>query len=158
MAESLFDAEPLPPPNPWPTRLLVAGAVLIVLAGVTWWQYRFHAEKVFVRQFMDALVAGDYPTAYKIWNATPVYSYQAFLEDWGETTAMGRVKSYEILEVKPTAGVLLQVPVQGGGRSRTLQVKGKSSGVIVSVRVNGLEPPIRLWVERNPPRLSFPPY
>ena len=158
MAESLFDAEPLPRPNPWPTRLLVGGAVLIVLAGVTWWQYRYHAEEVFVRQFMDALVAGDYPQAYKIWNPTSAYSYQAFLEDWGETTAMGRVKSYEIVEIKPMAGVLLQVPVEGGGRSRTLKVKGESSGVIVRVRVNGLEPPLRLWVEHNPPRLSFPPY
>lgn len=158
MVASLLEPEPLPPPNPWPLRLGAAVVVLAIVAGALYWHYRYYREEKLVSQFMDALKAGDYPTAYRLWNPTEAYSYQAFLEDWGETTSMGRVRSYEIVEVRPTRGVILQVPVEGADRRRNLRVAGRSSGVVVSVRINGLEPPVRLWVETNPPRLAFPPY
>lgn len=158
MVNSLLELEPLPPPNPWPLRLAVAVVVLGIVAGAVYWQYRYYAEEKLVRQFMDALVAGDYQAAYRIWNPTDAYSYRAFLEDWGETASFGRIRSYEIVEVRPTRGVILQVPVEGEGRRRNLRVAGQSSGVVVSVRINGLEPPVRLWVETKPPRLAFPPY
>lgn len=134
---TLLDQQPPPPPNPWPKRLGLAAAVVVVVGGLLYWQFRFYGEVQQVRHFMDALAAGDYPQAYKIWNPTPTYTYQNFLEDWGETTSMGRVRSYEI------AGV---------------ESRRNSSGVIVSVRINGREPPVRLWVEKKDKSLGFPPY
>lgn len=158
MPNSLLEPEPLPPPNPWPLRIVIAVVVLAVVAGALYYQFRFYGEEKLVRQFMDALVAGDYQEAYRIWNPMPAYSYQAFLEDWGETTPFGRVRSYEIVGVRPTREVVLQVPAGGGEQPRNIRVGGDSSGVVVSVRINGIEKPVRLWVETNPPRLSFPPY
>lgn len=154
---SLFDAQPSPPPNPWPYRLAVVLAVLAVVGGLLYWQFRFYPEKKQVERFMDALVAGDYQAAYRLWKPAPTYRYQDFLEDWGETTPRGRVRSYEIVGVEPAASALVAVP-QGGGNRRTLQVGGDSSGVIVSVRINGQEPPERIWVERKDKSLSFPPF
>jgi len=158
MPNSLLEPEPLPPPNPWPLRIVIAVVVLAVVAGVLYFQFRYYGEERLVRQFMDALVAGNYQEAYRVWNPTSAYSYQAFLEDWGETTSTGRVRSYEIVSIHATSGVILQVPIGGGEPPRNLRVRGDSSGVVVSVRINGNEPPVRLWVETDPPRLSFPPY
>ncbi|MGH9804674.1 MAG: hypothetical protein ACRD4D_05840 [Candidatus Acidiferrales bacterium] len=158
MSGSLLEPEPLPPPNPWPLRIVMALVVLAVAAGALYYQFRFYREEKVVRLFMDALVAGDYQLAYRIWNPTPAYSFQAFLEDWGETTPFGRVRSYEILEVRPNRGVVLQVPSGGGQAPRNIRVGGDSTGVVARVRINGIEEPVRLWVEANPPRLSFPPY
>jgi hypothetical protein len=158
MAVSLLEPEPLPPPNPWPKRVVVAAVVLAVVGAVLYFQFRYYAEEALVKSFMDALVAGDYPRAYQIWNPMPTYTYENFLEDWGETTSFGRIRSYEIVDVRAAGGMLLRVPVEGGEQRRTLHVGGKSSGVVVSVRLNGQEPPVRLWVETAPPRLSFPPF
>lgn len=158
MADTLLESQLLPPPNPWPLRLGVGLLLALLVGGAIYWQFRYYPEEKLVRQFMDALVAGDYQTAYRVWNATEAYSYQAFLEDWGETTSFGRIRSYDITDVRPTSGAVLQVPKQGEQRGRNLRVTGRSSGVVVSVRINGIEPPVRLWVEMNPPRLAFPPY
>ena len=158
MPDSLLHPAPLPPPNPWPLRVGIAVVVLAVVAGVLYFQFRYYGEEKLVRQFMDALVAGDYQQAYRVWNPMPAYTYEAFLEDWGETTSFGRIRSYEIVSIRPTSGVILRVPTGGGEQPRNLRVSGDSSGVVVSVRINGNEPPVRLWVETNPPRLSFPPY
>lgn len=159
MAYSLLNAESVPPPNPWIKRIVVAVVVLAVVGGVLYWQLRYHAEKALVERFFTALVAGSYEEAYQIWNPVPTYRYEDFLEDWGESSAYGRIRTYEIVNVRPARGMLLRVPIEGGEEQRTLQVTGgKTSGVVVSVRVNGLEPPERLWVETDPPRLSFPPF
>lgn len=154
---SLLEAQLPPPPNPWLRRIGVAVVLLAAMVGLLYWQFRYYPEKKQVERFMDALVAGDYPAAYRLWKPTPTYRYQDFLEDWGETTARGRVRSYEIVGVEPAASALVAVPQSGGSR-RTLQVGGDSSGVIVSVRINGQEPPERIWVERKDKSLSFPPF
>jgi hypothetical protein len=158
MVDSLLEPEALPPPNPWPPRILVAVVVLGVVVAALYYQFRFYREEKLVQRFMDTLVAGDYPEAYRVWNPTSAYSYQAFLEDWGETTTFGRVRTYEIVSLQPGRGVVLQVPAGGDQQPRNLRVSGASSGVVASIRINGIEKPVRLWVEANPPRLSFPPY
>lgn len=158
VAISLLDPQPLPPPNPWPKRLALAAVLLAVVGGLLYWQFRYYPEKKQVERFMEALKAGDYRAAYRIWKPTPSYRFEDFLEDWGETTAIGRVRSYEIVGVESSRALLLQVPVEGGERRRTLQVEGGSSGVIVLVRINGVDPPERIWVERKDKSLSFPPF
>ena len=150
--------EPPPPRNPWPLRIAAGLAVVVLVGAFFYWQFRFHAERRQVERFLDALVAADYQGAYQIWGPTSDYSFRDFLEDWGETTPFGRVRTYEILEVRPNRGVVLQVPSGGGQPPRNIRVGGNSTGVVARVRINGIEEPVRLWVEVNPSRLSFPPY
>jgi len=156
---SLIDPEPLPPPNPWPKRIILTVVVLAVAGPLLYWQFRYYRQERLVTRFMDALQAGDYRQAYQVWNPAAGYSFEMFLQDWGETTAFGRVRSYEIVEIGEASGMLLQFPGGEGGGRRTIRVgAGNSSGVIARVRVNGLDPPLRIWVETDPPRLSFPPF
>ena len=154
---SLLDPQLPPPPNLWPQRIAVAVVLLAAVGGLLYWQLRYYPEKKQVERFMDALVAGDYQSAYRLWKPAPTYRFQDFLEDWGDTTARGRVRTYEIVGVEPAASALVAVPQSGGSR-RTLQVGEDSTGVIVSVRINGQEPPERIWVERQDKSLSFPPF
>lgn len=149
---------PLPPPNPWFRRMGIALFLLLLAGGLLYWQFRFYPEKKKVAAFMDALVAGDYPRAYQIWSPSPSYSFQDFLEDWGETSSWGRIRSYEIVGVEPTRETVLHVPDGGGGR-RVLGLKTtESSGVVVAVRINGRVQSQRIWVERKDKSLSFPPF
>lgn len=155
---SLLEPEPLPPPNPWLKRIAAAVVLLAAVGGLLYWQFRFYPEKKQVVRFMEALRAGDYPAAYKLWKPAPSYSYQDFLEDWGETTSFGRVRTYEIVGVESGGAELLLLPGQGGPGPRTVKVSGSSSGVIVSVRINNQAEPVRIWVERKDKSLSFPPF
>lgn len=159
MTGSLLNPEPPTPPNPWIKRIILAVVVLGAVGGVLAWQFRYYSEKKQVERFMDALVAGDYRQAYQLWNATSAYPYEKFLEDWGETSSFGRVRTYEIVGVSKSRGILLQVPLDGGRDRRTLHVEGgRSSGVKVLVRINGVREPVPIWVEKKDKRLSFPPY
>lgn len=148
----LLDGEVPPPPSPWLKRIALVLVVTLVAGGLVYWKLRFYRERRQVERFMDALVAGDYQTAYKLWKPTPSYTYQSFLEDWGETNPFGRIRSYEIVDI--TTGPP-EVGVRGG---RTLVLGEESSGVIVSVRLNGAGAPVRIWVESRDLSLSFPPF
>ena len=150
-----LDSDNLPPLNPWPRRVVVIALVALLAAGALYWQFRFYEEKQQVRRFMDALVAGDFRAAYRQWKPSPSYRYQDFLEDWGESNSWGRIKSYEIVSIEdPTTNVVLRTPAGGRG----VQMGEEASGLIVSVRLNGIEPPVRIWVERKDKSLSFPPF
>lgn len=155
MTHSLLEPEPIPPPNPWPKRIILAAVILAVLAAVLYWQFRYYREERLVRSFMDALQAGDYQAAYEIWNPNPAYTFDKFLRDWGETTSFGRVRSYEIVWMRDISR--LRVPISGEIR-RTIRVSGRSTGIIVAVKINGSEPEVQIWAETDPPRLSFPPF
>ncbi|MGH9788444.1 MAG: hypothetical protein ACRD4U_07065, partial [Candidatus Acidiferrales bacterium] len=82
--------QPPPPRNPWPLRIAAGLAVVVLVSAFLYWQFRFYPEQKQVERFLDALVAGDYPGAYQIWGPTPDYTFQDFLQDWGETTPRGR--------------------------------------------------------------------
>ena len=150
---SLLEAEAPRAPSPWPLRVAAVVAILAVSGVVLYWQFRYYPEKKAVEHFMEALQAGDYPTAYRLWNAPPSYAYKDFLEDWGETTPRGRVRSYEIVGVEPKAPVEVALPGQP-----TMRVAGDSSGVVVLVRINGQLEPVRIWVEKKDKSLGFPPF
>jgi hypothetical protein len=129
------------------------GALVLALVGTfAWSEFRYYGERRQVERFMDALVAGDYQTAYQLWKPSPAYSYQSFLEDWGETNPHGRIRSYEIVRIAPPQTV---IGVRGGG---TVSLGDRSSGLIAYVRINGLQEPVRIWVERKDKSLSFPPF
>jgi len=149
---SILDPQPPPPPNPWPLRLGVGAVVLVLVGTFAWSEFRYYGERRQVERFMDALVAGDYQTAYQLWKPSPAYPYQSFLEDWGETNSHGRIRNYEIVRIAPPQN---EVGVRGGG---TLSLGGESTGLIAYVRINGMQEPVRIWVERKDKSLSFPPF
>jgi hypothetical protein len=144
--------EPPPPRNPWPLRIAAILAVVVLVGAFFYWQFRFRAERRQVERFMDALVAGDYQGAYQIWGPSSDYTFRDFLEDWGETTPRGRIRSYEIVSVgEPTR----EVTVSGGP---VLKMGGNSSGIVVVVRLNGTIEEVKIWVERKDLTLSFAPF
>ncbi|MGH9805485.1 MAG: hypothetical protein ACRD4D_09970, partial [Candidatus Acidiferrales bacterium] len=138
--------------NPWPLRIAAGLAVVVLVSAFLYWQFRFYSEQKQVERFLDALVAGDYPGAYRIWGPTADYTFQDFLQDWGETTPRGRIRSYEIVSV---AEPPREVAVSGGP---TLRMGGNSSGVVVTVRLNGTTDEVKIWVERKNKTLSFAPF
>ncbi|MFQ5927703.1 MAG: hypothetical protein ACE5MH_09755, partial [Terriglobia bacterium] len=111
-----------------------------------------------VARFFDALVAEDYRQAYELWKPKPSFTYEQFLSIWGPNGDYGRIRSYEIIGVESSRAVLLRVPAESGDRQRTLALEGNPSGVVVNVRLNHLDPPVRLWVEKKDKSLSFPPF
>lgn len=153
----LLDAQTPPPPNPWQKRILAATALLAVVGGILYWQFRFYPEKRRVAEFMDALVAGHYEQAYRLWSPSSSYRFPDFLEDWGEISPWGRIHSYQILGIEPQRRTVLHVPREGGGR-RTLELSPDRSGVVVLVRINQRAEPARIWVEKKDKSLSFPPF
>jgi len=158
MSGTLLQPEPSAPPNPWLKRALVGLVVVLVASTALYFLFRHYPEKRQVARFMDALVAQDYRTAYELWKPQPSFTYEHFLRIWGPNGDYGRLRSYEIVDVKSMGSVLLRVPVEAGGKERTLSVGGGGSGIIVTIRINNLNPPIQLWVEEKDKSLSFPPF
>jgi hypothetical protein len=110
-------------------------------------------ERRAATRFFDALSSGNTELAYKLWQADPNhYKYKDFLEDWGENSAYGPVKSYEIESIAS--------PARGG------------SGVIVVAEVSPFQPfpdpndlpksrstkEVRIWVESGNKSLGYPPF
>ncbi len=132
-------------------RYILTGAVFALLAGLgLWYVFRFHTEKKTVEQFLEALVAGDVQTAYRIWKPLPSYSFQDFLADWGPSGFYGPVKSYRIetaRELKDASGVIFVVSVSpyASFPEDTDAEKRRSTKEV------------RIWVERKDQSLGFPP-
>jgi hypothetical protein len=133
-------------------RYVVSGVALAaMIAGALWYFLRFAPEKHTVERFMNAVVAGDSPQAYKIWRPNPSFTYQDFLAFWGPKGYYSPIKSFRIESA--------EVPPKGG------------SGVVVVVELSAYSPfpkpeesvkfgqnqEARLWVERSDQSLSFPP-
>jgi hypothetical protein len=132
-------------------------AAAVVLAGLgTWWLFTGYLhvpERRAATRFFNALSAGNTELAYKLWQADANhYKYSDFLDDWGENSAYGPVKSYKIESVAS--------PARGG------------SGVIVVAEVSPFQPfpdpndlpksrstkEVRIWVESGNKSLSYPPF
>jgi len=146
----LFDSDSEEPKSKV-RRYIVTGVVLaLLLSGGVWYLFRFHTEKKTVETFLGAVVKGDLEEAYRIWKPKPSYTYQDFLDDWGEQGYYGPVNSFRI---------------------ETAQHPSGASGVIVVVELSPFAPfpakddpeknrqmkGVHLWVERSTQSLSFPP-
>lgn len=90
----IFDSSEEHPPSKIRRYIITSLAFVILIAGACWYLLRFHTEKSGVHHFLDAVVAGDFQGAYRIWKPSPTYSYKAFLEDWGADGYYGPVLSY----------------------------------------------------------------
>jgi len=76
------------------------GGLVLTLAVVLYFTFRYYPEKKAAAQFFDALVAGDTDKAYELWKPTPSYRKTDFLADWGATGYYGPIKSYKIMRAK----------------------------------------------------------
>ena len=67
-------------------RYAVSGVAFVLLLSFSLWFFVFRLlpERRTVIHFMDAVVAGNLQSAYKIWKPESSYSYQDFVADWGE--------------------------------------------------------------------------
>ena len=154
----LLNPPPEQPPNPWPLRILIAAAVLFVAATALFYQFRYYQEVSTAERFMDALVAGDYQEAHRIWQPTASYTLGDFLQDWGDTSTWGRIQSYEIVDVQGSGNRAVRFPDEFTGRTRTIDLSGSFSGVLIGIRINGRLEPEYIWVEKKDQSLSFPPF
>ena len=112
--------------------LLLALAVLFLgsLLGFIFWNY---GEERAVARFLTTLERGDYREAYRLWQPSPSYSYADFLRDWGEKGDYGRIRQFRIINSKS---------------------KG-SKTVVVKVRINDVDPPLELAVDRESKGLAY---
>jgi hypothetical protein len=129
-------------------RYLITTVVFILLVAFgIWWMLRFHQEKLTVRHFLDAVVAGKMDDAYKMWKPAPSYTYKDFVDDWGPGGYYGPVRSYHYEDAekpaKSESGVIIVFEVSpdatfpGAGDSKTKEV--------------------RVWVAFADQSMSFPP-
>lgn len=130
---TLLDAQPPRPPSParrFAVLLALGSVVLIALLGFVFWNF---AEERAVARFLSALEQGSYPEAYRLWQPSPSFTYEDFLRSWGEQGDYGKIRRFKILGAKS---------------------KG-SSTVIVTVRINNVDPPLELLVDRKTKGLAY---
>ena len=84
-------------------------------------------------RFLTTLEEGNFQEAYRLWQPSPSYSFQDFLHDWGTQGDYGKIGGFQILDTKS---------------------KG-SSLVIVTIKVNNVDPPLDIVVDRKTKGLSY---
>lgn len=105
-----------------------------ILLALGYQYYNFFEEKA-VSRFFNTIIAGDYATAYKLWQPPPSYKFSDFLEDWGD-------QSY-----------------YGGGRIISFKLEGSHSRgnfVLIKVLLNEKKE-VSLLVNKEDKHLSFAP-
>lgn len=92
----VFDSSEEHPPAKIRRYIISAVAFVVLLFFAYQYLMRYHTEKNTVRQFMNAIVAGNMEQAYRMCNPSPSYSMKDFLDDWGPEGYYGPVKSYRV--------------------------------------------------------------
>jgi hypothetical protein len=106
---------------------------ILVLSGLLYVRFRNYSEERAVSRFLTTLQEGNYQEAYRLWQPSQSYTYDDFLHGWGEMGDYGKIREFEILSSKS---------------------KG-SNTVIVTVRINNVNPPLQLLVDRKTKGLSY---
>ena len=133
---TLLDAEPPKPKSPLRKYAPVVIALVVVTGALLGYRLRNYAEERAVARFLTTLEEGDFREAYRLWQPSPSYNFGDFMHDWGEQGDYGKLRQFEILQSKS---------------------KG-SDAVIVTVRINGVDPPLDLVVERRTKGLAYSPF
>ncbi len=133
-------------------RYVITAIVFILLvAGFCLYLLRYHTEKNSVRNFMNALIAGDTQKAYQLSKPAPSYSFKDFQDDWGPQAYSGGIKSFEIKDAT-------RLP--------------SASGVVVTLEVSPYAPfppksdelksakntEVKLWVQFKDESIGFAPF
>lgn len=130
---TLLDAQVPKPPSLWRKLLPIIVVTVVGVGALLYVQFRNFGEERAVKRFLTNLHEGSYQEAYRLWQPGPSYTYADFLRDWGEQGDYGKIREFEILE------------------SRS---KG-SNTVIVTVRINNVNPPLELIVDRKTKGLAY---
>jgi hypothetical protein len=129
---TLLDA---PPPKPhlhiW--RYIVLGISIFLIAEVLYFCFRNYPEERAVTRFLTTLEQGKFQEAYQLWQPSSSYSFQDFLHDWGVQGDYGKIREFRILGTSSKGSFL----------------------VIVTIRVNNVDPPIDIVVDRKTKGLSY---
>jgi hypothetical protein len=128
----LLDAKPPKPPRKLGKPIAI-GLIILIVGGLLFYRFRNFTEERAVRTFLNTLEQGHYQRAYKLWQPSGTYKFSDFMHGWGPEGDYGKIRSYEILSTKS---------------------KG-SETVIVTVKINGVEPPLDLLVDRKTKGLAY---
>ena len=133
---TLLDAEPPKPQSALRKYLPVVIALVVVTGALLGYRLRNYPEERAVGRFLTTLEEGNFREAYRLWQPSPSYGFGDFMHDWGEQGDYGKLRQFEILQ------------------SRS---KG-SDAVIVTVRINGVDPPLDVVVDRRTRGLAYSPF
>jgi len=150
---SIFDTSEEHPPAKIRRYIITVVAFFVVAFLFVWYWLglRYYKEKGTIRQFMNAVVAGDMRGADRIWKPSPQYSFNDFLEDWGPNGYYGTIRSYKLGGVQgvkngPSVAVVVEVSPFATFPSKGDEVKENKIQKIV------------LWVDPKDQSITFPPY
>lgn len=132
----LLDAQPPKPPSRKKKYAIGIGLLVVILSALTYARFRNYAEEQAVRRFLMTLQQGNYEEAYRLWQPSPSYTFHDFVRDWGEQGDYGRIRQFEILKSKSRG----------------------SNSVVVTVRINNVNPPLDLVVDRETKGLAYSPF
>lgn len=124
--------------------------LVVALAVVCYFTFRYYPEKKAASQFFEALVIGNTDKAYELWKPTPSYKKSDFLADWGDSGYYGPVKSYKIMGAKApdkSDSIAVNVAVSPYSPLPSASDAEKSSKTKL----------VTLWVSPTDKSLSFPP-
>jgi hypothetical protein len=133
---TLLDAQAPKPPNRKLRYTLAVLIPLIVIGALLFFRFRNYTEERAVATFLTTLHEGNYQEAYRLWKPSASYTYEDFRRGWGEHGDYGAIREFQIL----------------GSAS-----KG-SNTVVVTVRINNVDPPLDLVVDRNTKGLAYSPF
>jgi hypothetical protein len=107
--------------------------LVLVVGGLLYIRFHNYPEERAVARFLTTLEQGNYEEAYRLWQPSPSYSYRDFLRDWGAQGDYGKIREFAILASKS---------------------KGPYT-VVVTVKINNVDPPIDLLVDRQTKGLAY---
>src|SRR5438105_3471425 len=134
----IYDDHPIPKKSrALKERLKVPVGIALVLIFVSGLIYKFanYREEGRVRQFVQAIEAGQYDVAYQLWDADAKYTMKDFLQDWGKDGYY----------------------TKGMHDARVVDSNGKGSSVVVYVTIDSLKYPVALRVDKETLKISFSP-
>ena len=149
---TLLDAKEYDPrPRQRWMRLIGIVIVLVIVAWVAWFIFRYQPEKNVMDRFFQAIEAGKFEDAYGIYNADPDwkqhpdkysgYPYNQFVLDWGPSGDYGRITQHNV--------ECATEPPAKGFKS--------PSGVIVVVKINNrADKTESFWVEKKTKSIGYP--
>ena len=126
-------------------------AFILLVGGFCLYLLRYHTEKDTVRNFMNALIAGDTQKAYQLSKPAPSYSFKDFQDDWGPQAYNGGIKSFQIKDAQrlPSASgaiITLEVSPYSPFPPKTDELKSAKTQEV------------KLWVQFKDESISFAPF
>ncbi len=132
-------------------RLILALVMVVVLAGIFWYFFRYWPEERVINKFFEAVERNDMEAAYGLYNGDPnwqqhpnqydKYPFGQFQVDWGPSSEYGKITSHHVeCSTEPPKKDFVT-----------------PTGVIVVVRINGRAETKSMWVEKKSKTITDSP-